>query len=331
MNSGYPQDGVLLNLIDPRIRNNAVALRQQFRAADPFPHIVMDGFLDAAYCRDLIAAFPVFDGQNALNEYGEVGRKAVVRHLAGIGPAYALFDRLLSSREFLSLVSEITGIPDLIYDADYIGGGTHENLGGQGLDAHVDFNYHPKTRAHRRLNLLLYLNPEWKAEWGGELELHRNPWLPQEDRITSVPPIANRCVLFETSERSWHGFRNIVIPDGRSVSRRSIAVYFYTADRPAAEVAPRHATVYVHPSLPAHVRAGYTLQEEDMATIQGMLERRDKHMRFLYEREKELSATIDGLSSMLERTTHSPTFRIARMLTWPFRKLRGRRRPIGPT
>ena len=320
--SGYPYHAVLLDLIDPRIRNRVDELQKQFRSAEPFPHIILDNFLDADYCRDLISSFPAFDPQRALNEYGEVGRKAVVQQLAEIGPSYALFDRLLSSREFLSLVGSITGIANLLYDPDYVGGGTHENLSGQGLDAHVDFNYHPKTRAHRRLNLLLYLNPEWKPEWGGELQLHSNPWLPpHEDRVTTVLPIANRCVLFETSERSWHGFRNIVVPNG-GISRRSIAVYFYTADRPAAEVAPQHATVYVHPPLPAHLDVGYSLQEDDVETIRDLLDRRDRHMHFLYDREKAFSATIDGLSATLERTEQSPTFRFARLMTWPLRRLR---------
>ena len=126
---------------------------------------------------------------------------------------------------------EITGIPNLLYDPDYVGGGTHQNLHGQDLDPHVDFNYHPKNQRHRRLNLIVFLNPEWREEWGGAFELHVNPWLPpEEDTVKTIVPITNRCLLFETSENSWHGFRRINLPpEKKHLSRRSIAVYYYTS------------------------------------------------------------------------------------------------------
>jgi hypothetical protein len=288
----------------------------------------LDEFLNPDFCRALLDEFPAFEPRHALNEYGEAGLKAVVPNLAQIGPAYAQLDRLLASAEFLGLIGDLTGIPGLLYDPDYIGGGTHENLPGQGLDAHVDFNYHPKTGAHRRLNLLLYLNPEWKESWGGALELHRNPWLaPEQDRVKTVLPLANRCVIFETSERSWHGFRNIEMPEGRSISRKSVAVYFYTKDRPATETAPGHATVYVHPKLPEKIQSGYTLQPGDVEMIRSLIDRRDHHMRFLYEREKEFSENIEQLSGTMKAISDSPSFRIGRMLTWPLRVLRKLSRP----
>ena len=305
-----------LQLLDTRLQHEASTLRAQFRSAEPFPHVVIDEFLNPDYCRALIDEFPAFDQKHALNEYGQTGGKAVFQNLVEIGPSYARFDGLLRSQEFLSLISEITGIPDLLYDPEYVGGGTHENLRGQELDPHVDFNFHPRTKTHRRLNLIVYLNPVWEQDWGGSLELHLNPWSHVEDRVTAVLPIANRSVIFETSECSWHGFQKIRTPEGTGISRRSVAVYFYTKERPAEEEAPSHSTVYVPRPLPAHFRAGYTLAADDVREIGHLLERRDKQIRFLYEREKESSAS-------LARILQSPTFRFARLLTWPIRKIRG--------
>ena len=307
----------MLSAISAEVRKSAKETGRQFRAAEPFPHAVIDNFLAGEYLEELKQGFPVFDEKQALNEFGEVGGKAVHEHLPNLGPAYAKFDQLLQSPEFLALMSDLTGIPNLIYDPEYIGGGTHENRHGQDLDMHIDFNYHPKRKWHRRLNLILFLNPEWDPAWGGCLELQRDPWNPDDKVMTSAAPIANRCVIFETSERSWHGFRRIQIPEEKqaTVSRRSIAVYFYTKERPSDEIKPEHATVYVPRHLPEHIQAGHTLSEEDMTVIRDLLLRRDMHLRFLYEREYEFSSAMGHLYE-------SETYRLGARLIGPARKLK---------
>jgi Rps23 Pro-64 3,4-dihydroxylase Tpa1-like proline 4-hydroxylase len=301
-------------LIESTVQDRAAELRHQFESNQPFRHVVIDNFLDPEFCRQLIADFPVFDAAKARNELGEVGRKAVITNLPKLGPAYARFDQMMRSREFLSFVGGITGIPKLLYDPEYVGGGTHENLSGQDLDNHVDFNYHPNSRLHRRLNLIVFLNPEWEPEWGGCLELHRNPWLPEQaSDMRSVVPLANRAVIFETSERSWHGFKRIEIPAEKAhISRRSIAVYFYSRRRPPEETAVSHSTVYVQRALPEHIQPGYTLAEADVQAIQNLLTRRDHQIQMLYKREKIFSATISAMAE-------SGAFRLIRMLTSPWR------------
>jgi hypothetical protein len=131
--------------------------------------------------------------------------------------------------------------------------------------------------------------------------------------------MANRCVLFETSEHSWHGFSRIERPESRELSRRSIAVYFYTRERPPEETAHDHSTVYVQRPLPGHITAGYTLRDEDIESIHNLLERRDQQIKFLYDREKERQKNF---TETLEEVFSSPTFRLGSVLTWPLRKLR---------
>ena len=284
--------------------------RQAFHRAQPFRHVVIDQFLADDFCSALLKEFPAFDPKQALNEMGLIGAKAVVEKLPQIGPAYRQFDQLIQSPAFLTKIEAITGIPRLLYDPHYFGGGTHENRHGQDLDIHVDFNYHPKTQTHRRLNLIIFLNPEWDASWGGCLELHRDPWgAPEDDQVVSVVPLLNRCVIFETTETSWHGFRRIQLADQR-LSRRSLAIYFYTAERPAAETAPAHSTVYVPWRLPERLCAGHTLTEEDVAALDEQFSRRNELLRFLYEREKEFTEVREGLL-----TSHS--YRLSRALMAP--------------
>jgi len=308
------------SLLHPTLESRVSELSAEFAKAQPFRHVVLEPFLDPGFCDQLIKEFPHFDRERAINETGEVGRKAVFSNLAGLGESYARFDSLMRDRAFLALTSRITGIPDLLYDPEYIGGGTHENLDGQELDTHVDFNYHPTTHTHRRLNLILFLNPEWEENWGGCLELLRDPWSNVGEDGKVVLPLANRCVIFETSEVSWHGFRCIRLPERVQTSRKSIAVYFYTDQRPAAETVPSHATFYYQRPLPDHIRAGHTLTEDDLHEIQVLLARRDHTIKFLYEREMEFSASLGASSASLRTLLQSKNFLLGRAITWPMRK-----------
>ena len=304
----------MLSLLHPDVCGRVEDLARQFSTAQPFRHVAIEQFLDPQFCQALIAEFPPFEAGDARNERGELAGKSVIGDVARLGPAYDRFDRLMRDGEFLSTIGRITGVGGLLYDEDYIGGGTHENRDGQELDSHVDFNFHP-LGWHRRLNLIVFLNPLWEEAWGGCLELLREPTADSADARKIVAPLANRAVIFETTESSWHGFRVIRTPPGLGITRKSLAVYFYSHDRPPAEIAPSHGTYYYQRPLPGHIRAGYTLREEDVAEIRRLFARRDDHIRFLYEREQEFSVLMEGINKWR-------AFRLARAMTWPARALK---------
>lgn len=285
-----------MSLLSDQARQSAEANAQQFRSADPFRHVVMENFLDPDFCRQLLADFPRFEQRYALNEMGQAGGKAVRMDVRDLSAAYRRLDDYLQTREFLDYMSRVTGIADLRYDGDYIGGGTHENRDGQSLDAHIDFNYHPATRQHRRLNLIVYLNEEWQDDWGGTLQLHSDPWDSAANRTTAVLPLFNRAVVFETHEHSWHGFDAIRLPpDKRGLSRKSFAIYLYTEQRPAAEAAPSHATVYVPEAMPQDWQEGRSLSVADLQLLQRRFTRLHGQLRFQYARERHDSAQIRAL------------------------------------
>lgn len=285
------------------------AAADRFQQREPFRHVVIDDFLQAEIAAALLAEFPEFDRSLAINENGEVGSKAVFERIRALGPNYARLDAFIQTQDFLGLVSRITGIPDLLYDPHYFGGGTHDNRNGQALDAHVDFNRHPVTHTHRRLNLIIYLNPDWQAEWGGVLELHSDP-ASDKDRITRVVPLFNRAVIFETTEHSWHGFSPINLPATRQdEARRSIALYFYSAQRPADELATTHSTVYVGRPLPDHLVAGLTLAQADVDEIRGLLQGRDLHIQRLYRESSELNAKLEQTLNAVGLIRGSVVFR----------------------
>jgi len=74
----------------------------------------------------------------------------------------------------------------------------------------------------RRINLLIYMNPEWKEEYKGSLCL-----CDKNNCVKKISPILNRCVIFNTSNKSIHGHPEpLNVPD--HIRRQSIAVYYYT-------------------------------------------------------------------------------------------------------
>lgn len=285
--------------------------RTQFAQAKPFRHVVIDNFLTEPVLAALIKDFPAFNPALARNENGEIGLKAVNERISALGPGYAELDRLLQSREWLYWIGQVSGISDLRYDPDYFGGGTHDNKHGQSLDIHIDFNRHPRDNSHRRLNLIVYLNADWQAQWGGQLELHSDPH-SADDQVTRINPLLNRCVLFETTEHSWHAFDEIRLPeDQRLRTRKSLAIYLYTLEREVEQTAPTHSTIYVDQPLPEFVRAGHLLSEQDVQQLRVITARRDQHIQRLYRE-------ISQLSEQLARS------RLRRLLIGMRRLIRGR-------
>ena len=290
----------LSTILSEKTLSNTAELAERFTAAEPFSHVVIDDFFTPLFCQALLDEFPKFAKERALNENGTVGRKAVNTQLPALGPHYKTLDDTVKSSGFLAWVSRATGIPDLKYDPDYFGGGTHENCHGQDLDPHVDFNRHPVTNYHRRLNLIVYLNHEWRDEWGCAIEFHQDPRKPAaENNITQVAPLFNRCVIFATHDTSWHGFERINLPEGDqdAHSRKSLALYFYTKTRPKDEDAGRHSTIYIERPLPEHIQPGTTLTEQDYQQIQTLLARRDQHLARLYRDNHRLQRMLDRVVS----------------------------------
>ncbi len=293
-----------------RVRESVDRYREEFVAAQPFKHVMIENFLEPSFAEELLTQFPSFDTTLSKNETGQAGGKAVNTNMRSISPAYQRLYDTLASQQFLEFASRLSGIPDLLLDPKMFGGGTHENLHGQELDAHVDFNYDESRQLHRRLNMIVYLNKGWQSEWGGAIQIHSNPRTPSEDQIRGFDPIFNRCVMFETNEYSWHGFPKIQLPeDKRHLSRKSISIYLYTKTRPAAEVAPLHGTFYVQRPLPQRMVEGYTLTAEDIPELQRLLIRRDKWIE-LYQ-NMELTKNRDlaesaAYTDLLSKRTHVP-------------------------
>jgi hypothetical protein len=278
--------------------------RDAFLHADPFKHVAIENFFEPLFAERLLADFPSFNPHLAKNEVGLAGGKAVNTNIRQISSTYQELYELIAAQPFLEFVSRLSGIPDLILDPKMYGGGTHDNRHGQELDPHVDFNYDEAEQLHRRLNLIVYMNPEWRSEWGGALEIHSNPRDPGTNRIKSYAPLFNRAVMFETNEFSWHAFPKIDLPEGkRHLSRKSISIYLYTKDRPAEEIAPMHGTFYVQRPLAPRFAPGHMLTEQDIDEIRRLIGRRDHWIEVYQRMELEKNREIAGRTRVVQDLT----------------------------
>lgn len=282
-------------MISQNVLGRVEGLARIFASALPFKHVVIDDFLERSVAEAMLEEFPAVDDPSVLiNEFGGRNPKRAVSDVRGVGGIYVALDTFIQSAPFIDFVEQLTGIHALRYDPHYFGAGTHENFHGAGLDAHYDFNIHPITHQHRRLNAIIYLNKDWQPEWKGSICFHSDPWDLENDRVTEISPVFNRCVIFETNERSWHSVPIIAQPlEHRAKSRKSFTIYMYTDTRPTEELAPAHGTVYVQAPISPRFKPGHTLDTEDVAEIKTNIARRHEYLRAMYQREYQFAEIID--------------------------------------
>jgi Rps23 Pro-64 3,4-dihydroxylase Tpa1-like proline 4-hydroxylase len=218
------------------------ALRQSVRTSQPVPNFCIDNFLDEEFANRVLDSYPSFEEAtklgrtfSAVNEKGKVQ----VTDSSSFAEPIAELNRTLATPEFLELLAEVFDIPNILPDEELVGGGIHQTGSRGHLDVHVDFNYIAERQLHRRLNILIYFNKDWKPEYGGNIEL----WDKDvKTCVHSFLPIFNRCVVFETNEISYHGVTAVKCPEGQA--RKSFAAYYYTKEAPAHWTGEAHTTVF---------------------------------------------------------------------------------------
>jgi hypothetical protein len=210
-----------------KLASMAGELRSEWKNAKPYSHVVIDDFLPPASADRVLDGFDATtDGWVFHNHYNE--RKYFHNKKDSMTTALKELLSDFESSRWLEFLERVTGIPKLLADPALDGSsGIHKSLPGCYLNVHREsFGHNKHDDWQRQLNLLLYLNKGWKAEWDGDLELHDHRTRSCVKRIT---PVFNRMVIFHTNEIAFHGNpKKLRCPEG--VCRKSLALYYFTKE-----------------------------------------------------------------------------------------------------
>ncbi len=209
------------------LNRRAAEIGERFRTAEPFPHVVIDGLLPDEVLKAVIAEFPSIE-EMSVRRHDAQQVKLANKNWELVGPVTKLVLSEFRSGMWLDFLSQISGVQNLLADPYMEPDFQHQIEAGGYLRLHYDELHHTRIRMFRRLAFVMYLNEDWDPSWGGQLEL----W--DEDVkhcVQRVDPIANRVVVFLTTQRSWHGHPDpLTCPPG--VTRKSFALWYWTTERP---------------------------------------------------------------------------------------------------
>jgi 2OG-Fe(II) oxygenase superfamily len=233
-------DELFSDLFSKKLESLAKENTEAYKNNKPFPHIYFDDFLPVRAAEAALRDFPE-PKELAWAEFNRPKeRKLAFDEVEKLPRSVREVLYFLNSRPMVRFLEVLTGIDGVIPDPYYVGGGLHQIKPGGNLEVHVDFNRHNKLKLDRRINLLIYLNKNWKEEYGGHFELWNRDMSAAEQKIL---PIFNRCAIFSTTEFSYHGHPTpLACPPDRT--RKSMATYYYSNGRPEEEISGEHTTMF---------------------------------------------------------------------------------------
>jgi Rps23 Pro-64 3,4-dihydroxylase Tpa1-like proline 4-hydroxylase len=216
---------------------------EEYKANKPYPHIYFDDFLPVEVAEAALRDFPepkevAWHAYRDVNQHKKLAFDAVEK----LPPSIRDVLYFLNTRPMLKFLETLTGIQSVLPDPTYTGGGLHQIRPGGLLEVHADFSYHNVLRLDRRINVLIYLNKDWREEYGGHFELWDREVKRAEKKIL---PVFNRCAIFTTTSVSFHGHPvPLACPPDRN--RKSVATYYYSNGRPEEdpELTQKHEVAF---------------------------------------------------------------------------------------
>jgi len=238
-----------LSLIETNIYDlDTGNLKEQFQNKNPYNHIVLDNTINDEFLkkmeneiRNLHISEIISENVYGIDNVQE--NKFSCRDFTKFNYANQAKD-YFESDKFLKWLSIITGIENLQKDEYNHGNGIHIIKENGKLNIHADFNRHSESKKYRRLNLLLYLNSNYDEKFNGKLELWNKEMTKCEK---SIEPIFNRIIIFQIDDDANHGHPELW--KSSSSDRISLALYYYTDDRPEHEKSERSCALWKTPII----------------------------------------------------------------------------------
>jgi Rps23 Pro-64 3,4-dihydroxylase Tpa1-like proline 4-hydroxylase len=211
----------------------AKAYKQTYQEAEPYPNIFFRNFFDDSMLKEVLTEFDNLDKKDFYNIETRNERRFILSEPEFYGEKTKALISFLHSKSFLNFLKNITDIEEvLLIDPYFEDSGLHETHNGGYLKVHTDFNKHHTSKLDKRLSLNIYLNRDWRSEYGGQLEL----WDEEmKSCVKKIEPDFNTIALFSTTDYSYHGVPNpLNCPPSKN--RKAISLFYYTNGRPAHEV-----------------------------------------------------------------------------------------------
>ena len=245
--------------------NQAIQFKEQFKEAKPFNHLVIDDFFDAESAKKMAEEFPSYESSAWTAHYlSAIENKKTSNHWDKFPESIYTGLSYLCSPWWTWKLSDMTGVDEIYPDYGLHGGGMHSHRPGGYLNLHLDYSIHPKLKLERKFNIIIYMTPEWRPEWGGGLQFwsHDEETNKPKEMVTCIENKFNRAVLFDTTQNSWHGLPEpIKCPD--DVTRNSLAMYYLT--KPAHNANPRNRALFVPKK-----------EQENDPEVQALIDKRSK-------------------------------------------------------
>ena len=198
-----------------------------FKNAKPYPHIILDNFLEENFFLNLnIESFSI---QKYRNDHLDTFLERNKSNSRNVDLSYEIKKLVneLNSEKFLTNLRKLTGMKELFQTS--VGNTAlsnyHEMYNSGFVGTHVDHSSEPKTGLPHVLNILIYLTKGWDKSWGGSTILANKNGKKIEKIIDYIP---NRAVIFLHTPFSFHGVQEL---KNNLKKRSSVYVDYYSTSK----------------------------------------------------------------------------------------------------
>lgn len=210
------------------LQENKEFLKKQFK--DSISEVgvrfcYLDQLLPEKIAYQIYESFPKKGQMRKMSSFRE--EKYTSKNFDQFNPILAAITFAIQDSKVISIVEEITGIKNQIPDSTLYAGGLSLMEKENFLNPHIDNSHEQTRRYYRTLNLLYYVTPDWKLEYGGNLEL----WDKKVNKNVTIVSKFNRLVIMETNPWSWHSVSPVVVEK----QRVCVSNYYFSADSPIGD------------------------------------------------------------------------------------------------